>query len=103
MSLISKINKQFQGPWYTSIIHCPLPKSFKNGDTDWTVSLVSSKSCQDRLSNALTVQNPKTEPKKRDIMLCMGGILYPKPGFAIRLVEWMELQREMGIDKVTST
>ena len=61
---------------------------------------MSSDGCQQKISNALSVQNPRVKTDKKRMMLCTAGILYPKPGFAVRLVEWMELQKEMGFDKV---
>ena len=89
--------KYLQGPWFTAILHCPLPLP---QTSSLVVSLVPSQGCETRISNALTVQESKALEEKKKIMLCTAGILYPRPGFAVRLVEWMELQREMGVDKV---
>lgn len=77
-------------------VDCVLPPT-ANKQTPFAVSLVE-KPCENA-TNTLRIVNNKPTVKKR-FAVCVKGLDYLHDDISIRLVEWLEINRALGVDKV---
>lgn len=82
-----------QGVNQPYFVDCVVP----NTQTPFAVSLVEAPCAN--ATNALRVVNNKTTQKKR-FAVCVKGLDYPHDDVSVRLVEWLEINRALGADKV---
>ena len=91
--------------YHSQLITCPVPKAHGQ-DVPKAVSLQSRGDChhlETSVSNVLrVVQSPKPSlpRKKRSIGVCVQALRFGTYDVSVRLVEWLELVRLMGADKV---
>lgn len=76
------------------LISCNVPPSFS---IPKVVSLVED-TC-DRATNSLKV-NYNKENGRKQFGVCVKGLDFPDPDFSVKLIEWIELLRLLGADKV---
>lgn len=82
-----------QGKNQPYFIDCVVP----NSQVPFAVSLVETP-CENA-TNTLRVINNKSSNKKR-FAVCVKGLDYPHDDVSVRLVEWLELNRALGADKI---
>lgn len=84
-------------PW---VITCKVPriKGLKKGTAPDSVSLVQTK-CDTRISNNLRVINERP-PVKEKFAVCVKGLDFATQDLSVRLVEWLELLKILGANKV---
>ncbi|UYV64538.1 hypothetical protein LAZ67_3001139 [Cordylochernes scorpioides] len=78
------------------IISCPLPARFADLVPS-SVSLVAKK-CDQPTNNLRVIHN--VPPVKKDFAVCVKGLDFLHDDLSVRLVEWLELLRLLGADKV---
>lgn len=78
---------------------CQLPKTHW-GKTPASVSIVEDK-C-DKASNNLrvTYNKPEEGEEKKKFAVCVKGLDFPEDDLSVRLVEWIELQVALGVEKI---
>ena len=47
------------------------------------------------------IYDPATTEEKKPFAVCCKGLYFPKVDLSLRLVEWIEVQRALGADKIT--
>ncbi|XP_018564475.1 uncharacterized protein LOC108905894 isoform X2 [Anoplophora glabripennis] len=85
-----------QGMYQPYLIACIIPKEFLNS-TPKSISLVE-KQC-DTPTNNLRVFYEKPETKK-DFAVCVKGLDFLHEDLSVRLVEWIEIMKLLGVDKI---
>lgn len=84
------------GMYHPHLVACVLPEGYKD-QIPQTVSLVANK-C-DTASNNLRVVYDRPE-EKRDFAVCVKGMDFLHVDLSVRLVEWIELLKLLGADKI---
>ncbi len=88
---------------YPLMFHCPLPLNVSA--LPFAVSIVSGDNACDRATNMLKLRRPRKE-KKGYLSMCVSprthfnGDLKEAEKVALRLVEWIELQKLLGFEKI---
>ncbi|XP_065347531.1 uncharacterized protein LOC135944468 isoform X2 [Cloeon dipterum] len=81
------------------VLSCSIPKEYGDRVPD-SVTLVG-RPCDRATNNLRVVHNPLQEEYKKDFVVCVKALnLKHNASFAIRLVEWIELLRILGADKI---
>ena len=80
------------------LLTCPIPPDI--GEPPQAVSLVN-KECE-RARNFLKIHNerPKSKGQKKSIAVCVKGLDFPFSDLSVRIVEWFELLKILGADRV---
>ncbi|XP_054279522.1 uncharacterized protein LOC128997811 [Macrosteles quadrilineatus] len=84
------------GDLHPYLMTCPIPREYRNEVPD-SVGIVEEK-C-DMSSNNLRVIYKKPE-KKKDFAVCVKGLDFPYQDVSVRLIEWIELLKVLGADKI---
>ena len=95
----------YENDYYLQLVTCPVPKAHVN-DVPQAVSLQARGSCaslETSVSNVLRViqsQRPKPPRHHRSIGVCVQALRFATYDVSVRFVEWLEMVRLMGADKV---
>lgn len=93
----SKWGNYKQGIYQPYVIACKIPQSHWRKGPPASVSLVE-KVCDTGTNNLRVIYN-KPE-KKKDFAVCVKGLDFLHEDLSVRLVEWIELIRLLGADKI---
>ncbi|CAG0889726.1 unnamed protein product [Cyprideis torosa] len=88
------------GPLRSYMISCKIPDSLSNGTVPTGVSIMSSP-CG-TVNNFLPVSDNRMTPneERKDFAVCVKNLDFPQRDMTYRLVEWIEMLRILGADKV---
>ena len=79
------------------LISCPIPSSHLNM-TPLSVSLVEEE-CETSTNYLNIIYNPPRD-KKDKFAVCVKGLDFPLEDLSVRLVEWLEVLKALGADKI---
>ena len=82
------------------LMACRLPKSHWN-QVPLSVSIVEN-ICDKPTNNLRVIYNklPEDETDKKEFAVCVKGLDFPNDDLSVRLIEWIELLRILGADKI---
>ena len=82
------------------LMACRLPKSHWN-QVPLSVSIVEN-ICDRATNNLRVIYNklPEDETDKKEFAVCVKGLDFPNDDLSVRLIEWIELLKILGADKI---
>ena len=82
------------------LMACRLPKSHWN-KVPISVSIVEN-ICDKPTNNLRVIYNklPEDETDRKEFAVCVKGLDFPNDDLSVRLIEWIELLRILGADKI---
>ena len=91
-------------PWYnatyrTIIISCGIPKEIETL-VPRAVSLTTTSDCPKKAHNSLRVIYEKPNKTKESFAVCHKALRFSVNDLSLRLIEWLELLRILGVSKV---
>ncbi|XP_065365629.1 uncharacterized protein LOC135958665 [Calliphora vicina] len=90
------------GVYYPYLMTCELPKNANiTGDPTPKVVNLVGRQC-DTASNSLRIvyDKPVNSEEKQEFAVCVKGLDFPYQDLSVRLVEWLELLKLLGVHKV---
>ena len=87
------------GPHETVLLTCPIPQSI-NKFTPKAVSIIYGQNCPKKLNNLLRIKYEKSEDIEEKFAVCCKAFRFSTIDLSVRLIEWLELLRILGVNKV---
>lgn len=87
-----------QGIYQPYLIACQIPKDF-HGFVPASVSIVENE-CDTATNNLRVIYNRPPDDKKKGFAVCVKGLDFLYDDLSVRLVEWIEMLRILGADKI---
>ena len=91
--------KQYKGNYKTIIISCQIPRKVESM-VPRAVSVISTKGCPIKVYNSLRVIYEKLNKTKESFAVCHKALRFSVNDLSLRLIEWLELLRILGVSKV---
>ena len=87
------------GKYKTLNIWCKIPKAV-DSLVPRAVSLIETKDCPKKAHNSLRVIYEKPNKNKESFAVCHKALRFSVNDLSLRLIEWLELLRILGVSKV---
>ena len=102
--ILSEITKNreyygFETEYRNELLSCVIPESIGNYIPK-AVSVINGKECPNNIENSLRVIYEKTNISKQKFAVCCKAFRFSTKDWSLRLIEWLELLKILGVNKV---